>query len=241
MKKSLWWQILVLKYILALKYLPLLLVQQIVSSSISSSCSWLQELPKLVADWKINRDHRARYTRLVSSNRDWFVLHQYFTHSYTYTRGDYNASSGLGLAKTLRGQFEGDQTTSCEMTDLRELTREIEPTLCVQEKKWEGRGCVLNNYLMSESAAMGEADTSPGVLWCTIGHGPWFIRQNSAKCPAAEEGTMWTLTWVKAADIPPVGSNGKKFCRNWPLAWAGLQFARSLKGSIFTSKSSERY
>ena len=33
------------KYILIGKYLPLLLLQQIVSSSISSSCLWLQEFP----------------------------------------------------------------------------------------------------------------------------------------------------------------------------------------------------
>ena len=84
------------------KYLPLLLVQQTVYASISFLVFVVARVG-LRADWKINRDHRAR---LVSSNRDWFA---YYTNMHTFfirIRGeDYNASSGFGLwAKTLRGQ-----------------------------------------------------------------------------------------------------------------------------------------
>ena len=67
---------------------------------------------------------------------------------------------------------------------------------------------LLNNYRMSTLAAIGEADTSPGLLWCTTGQGALFIRQNSAKCSATEEGTIWTLTWVKASEIPPDWTDG---------------------------------
>ena len=52
MKKSLWWQMLTLKYI-SKKYLPLFLVLQMVSSSISSCCKNCPCRIALRADWKL--------------------------------------------------------------------------------------------------------------------------------------------------------------------------------------------
>ena len=98
MKKSLWWQI-----------RPTLnIFWQISSSPPRTANTWSPPRARgcknypcsiaLRADWKINRDHRAR---LVSSNRDWFayytnvliILHTFFTR---IRGGDYNASSGFG-------------------------------------------------------------------------------------------------------------------------------------------------
>ena len=69
-------------------------------------------------------------------------------------------------------QTSRDQPALCEVTserplreDTRALTRERAPCSPVREKNEEElRSRGLNNYLMSESAAMGEAETSPGLL-----------------------------------------------------------------------------
>lgn len=93
---------------------------------------------------------------------------------------------------------------------------------------------VLFYYRMSRSAAKGGADTSPGFVRYTKGRAAWFILQNSWKWSAADEGMIWTLACVKPADMPLVCSRGKKFRRNWLLAWAPVQFARSFNDSIFS-------
>ena len=123
MKKSLWWQMPALKYILARSSLPRAANNTIICCIIiyfikEDDLPWSPPRVRgcknypcsiaLRADWKINRDHRAR---LVSSNRDWFAYYTNISHIlYTYTQGggggDKNASSGFGLwAKTLRGQY----------------------------------------------------------------------------------------------------------------------------------------
>ena len=97
-KKSLWRQILALKYIWQISSSPpraassvfhdfflVFVVARITHVALRSSR----------AVWKINRDHRAR---LVSSNRDWFAYYTNISHIFiSIRRGDYNASSGFGL------------------------------------------------------------------------------------------------------------------------------------------------
>ena len=69
---------------------------------LSSSCSWLQELPSIAlrANWKFNRDHRAR---LVSSNRDWFAY--YIDISYSLFAGDTINASSAGAITALQGTW----------------------------------------------------------------------------------------------------------------------------------------
>ena len=76
MKKSLWWQILALKYIFRARSFP----------PRACSKSWLRKnYPCSIAlrtDWKINRYHLAR---LVSSNRDWFAYYRHTTPIFTHS------------------------------------------------------------------------------------------------------------------------------------------------------------